>query len=79
MSVRDWSSDVCSSDLLRAAQAGVDPADCWAYSDSIADLPFLEWAGTPVAVCPDPKLAAIAVQRGWEVIAHQTLSRAGRS
>ncbi|MDR0997414.1 MAG: HAD family phosphatase [Zoogloeaceae bacterium] len=41
------------------------------YSDSINDLPLLEKVDTPIAVAPDPKLAAIAQQRGWEIRAQR--------
>ena len=53
-----------------AHELGIDPADCVAYTDSIADLELLEWVGTPVAVGPDRELAAIAAARGWEVLFH---------
>ncbi len=36
-----------------------------AYSDSINDLPLMEAVNEPVAVDPDPKLAAIAQARSW--------------
>jgi HAD superfamily hydrolase (TIGR01490 family) len=39
-----------------------------AYSDSINDLPLLEAVNEPVAVDPDPRLAAIAQQRGWPIL-----------
>jgi HAD superfamily hydrolase (TIGR01490 family) len=39
-----------------------------AYSDSINDLPLLEAVNEPVVVDPDPKLAAIAQERGWRVL-----------
>jgi HAD superfamily phosphoserine phosphatase-like hydrolase len=35
------------------------------YSDSVNDLPLLEAATEPVVVDPDPRLAAIAAERGW--------------
>jgi HAD superfamily hydrolase (TIGR01490 family) len=38
------------------------------YSDSMNDLPLLEQVSRPVAVDPDPRLQAIAEQRGWPVI-----------
>jgi HAD superfamily hydrolase (TIGR01490 family) len=41
-------------------------AESWFYSDSINDLPLLERVTHPVAVDPDPKLAAIARERGWQ-------------
>jgi HAD superfamily hydrolase (TIGR01490 family) len=50
------------------AERGYDPADCYAYSDSINDLPLLTAVGTPVAVNPDRALAARAAQAGWRVL-----------
>ncbi|MCX4192662.1 HAD family hydrolase [Methylophaga sp. OBS1] len=38
------------------------------YSDSHNDLPLLELVDTPVAVDPDPKLQAVAQQRGWQIL-----------
>lgn len=38
------------------------------YSDSHNDIPLLELVDTAVAVDPDPKLQAIAEQRGWKVL-----------
>lgn len=53
--------------LKYVEKSGHEPKDCSFYSDSINDLPLLESVGTPVAVNPDRRLAAIAVERGWEV------------
>ena len=38
------------------------------YSDSHNDIPLLERVRSPVAVDPDPQLAAEAARRGWPVI-----------
>jgi HAD superfamily hydrolase (TIGR01490 family) len=38
------------------------------YSDSINDLPLLEWATHPVATNPGAKLEAVAAQRGWPIL-----------
>ncbi len=38
------------------------------YSDSYNDLPLMEKVETAIAVDPDDKLAAIAQQRGWQII-----------
>lgn len=46
-------------------QRGIDLARCYAYSDSINDLPMLELVGHPVAMNPDRRLAIIARRRGW--------------
>jgi HAD superfamily hydrolase (TIGR01490 family) len=37
------------------------------YSDSFNDLPLLQAVSEPVAVNPDPRLAAVASARGWPV------------
>lgn len=39
-----------------------------AYADGYSDLDLLEAVGHPVAVQPDDKLKAIAVERNWQVI-----------
>lgn len=39
------------------------------YSDSFNDLPLLEAVSEPVAVNPDPRLAAVASARGWPSLA----------
>ncbi len=43
--------------------------DCYAYSDSVTDLPMLETVGHPHAVNPDRQLRKIAAERGWPVLA----------
>jgi len=50
-----------------AADHGYDLSRCWAYSDSVTDVPMLEAVGHPVAVNPDRALLRIARERGWEV------------
>lgn len=45
----------------------IDLTGSTAYSDSHADLAFLESVGTPVAVNPDRELRRIAESRGWAV------------
>jgi HAD superfamily hydrolase (TIGR01490 family) len=51
-----------------AAAAGYDLADCYAYSDSVTDLPMLEAVGHPTAVNPDRGLRRAAKERGWPVL-----------
>jgi HAD superfamily hydrolase (TIGR01490 family) len=51
-----------------ASERGYDLRLCYAYSDSISDLPMLELVGHPVAVNPDRSLESIAFQRGWPII-----------
>lgn len=43
-------------------------AESWFYSDSINDRPLLECVTHPVAVDPDPQLARLALERGWQVL-----------
>ena len=50
-----------------AAARGYDLEICYAYSDSISDLPMLEVVGHPVAVNPDRPLEAVARSRGWPI------------
>ena len=38
------------------------------YSDSLNDLPLLEKVTEPVATNPDPRLSAIATERGWRIL-----------
>lgn len=45
-----------------------DFGDSRFYSDSHNDLPLLERVRQPVAVDPDPQLAAEAARRGWPVM-----------
>jgi HAD superfamily hydrolase (TIGR01490 family) len=52
-----------------SAERGYQLADCFAYSDSITDLPMLETVGYPHAVNPDRQLRKIAIARGWPVLA----------
>jgi len=60
-----------------AATRGYPLADCYAYSDSITDLPMLEAVGHPTAVNPDRSLRRAAARRGWPV-QDFTVSAAGR-
>ncbi len=53
---------------LAARGAALAHYDSTAYSDSINDLPLLEAVDTPVVVNADPRLAAIAAERGWKAI-----------
>ena len=50
-----------------AAAGGYDLSDCYAYSDSITDLPMLEAVGHPTVVNPDRALRKIAAEREWPV------------
>ena len=49
------------------SRLGVDRVDV-AYGDTVLDIPLLEHADHPVAVYPDAKLKAVALERGWEIM-----------
>jgi HAD superfamily hydrolase (TIGR01490 family) len=50
-----------------SADRGYALADCYAYSDSITDLPMLQVVGHPTAVNPDRALRRVAARRGWPI------------
>jgi HAD superfamily hydrolase (TIGR01490 family) len=52
-----------------AAAEGYDLARCYAYSDSVTDLPMLGAVGHPTAVNPDRNLRREAISRNWPVLA----------
>jgi HAD superfamily hydrolase (TIGR01490 family) len=58
-----------------AASHEIDLAASYAYSDSLSDLPMLRAVGNPVAVNPDPPLAAIAREEGWQTLRFERLGR----
>lgn len=49
------------------SRLNVDRVD-FAYGDTEQDVPLLEHARHPVAVYPDQKLKAVALERGWEIL-----------
>jgi HAD superfamily hydrolase (TIGR01490 family) len=65
------------ADAMRelAENEGIDLAASWAYSDSESDLPMLRAVGHPVAVNPDPTLARVAKEEGWEILRFERLNR----
>ncbi len=54
--------------FLQARGLDIDLAASHAYADSISDRALLEMVGHPVAVYPDPALAALARQRNWDIL-----------
>jgi len=52
-----------------SAETGIDLSQSYFYTDHISDSPLLERVAHPVAVNPDPKLARLARERGWDVLA----------
>jgi HAD superfamily hydrolase (TIGR01490 family) len=53
----------------------IDLEASYAYSDSLSDLPMLRAVGNPVAVNPDPPLAALAREEGWQTLRFERLGR----
>ncbi len=53
--------------FLQARGLEIDLPASFAYADSISDRALLEMVGHPVAVWPDPGLAALARERRWEI------------
>src|SRR5207245_11476098 len=51
-----------------ASREGYPLEHCYAYSDSITDLPMLEAVGHPSVVNPDRALRKEAIERGWPVL-----------
>ena len=66
--------NIAAVDSFRA-EHGIDLGSSWAYSDSASDLPMLDLVGNPVVVNPDPELAKIARDRGWQVMRFEKLGR----
>jgi HAD superfamily hydrolase (TIGR01490 family) len=58
-----------------AASHGIDLGASYAYSDSLSDLPMLRAVGNPVVVNPDPALAAVAKEEGWQTMRFERLGR----
>jgi len=54
--------------LAFAASVGANLKDCYAYSDSIADIPLLTVVGHPVAVNPDASLLKHATHHSWPIL-----------
>ncbi|WP_407636826.1 HAD family hydrolase [Hamadaea tsunoensis] len=61
-----------------AAAEGIDLADCYAYSDSVNDLPMLGAVGHPTAVNPDSSLRRHARARGWQIRDFRTTRKAAK-
>jgi HAD superfamily hydrolase (TIGR01490 family) len=54
--------------IRQTAEArGYDLTRCYAYSDSITDLPMLSAVGHPTAVNPDRELRAAAIAMDWDI------------
>ena len=53
---------------LAARELSWADVDSTFYSDSMNDVPLLEKVNRPVATNPDPRLRALAQQRGWRIL-----------
>ena len=51
-----------------AEREGYDLPSCFAYSDSVTDVPMLELVGHPYVVNPDRQLRREATARGWPML-----------
>ncbi|WP_020109516.1 HAD family phosphatase [Nocardia sp. 348MFTsu5.1] len=51
-----------------AGSVGYDLSQCFAYSDSITDLPMLSAVGHPTVINPDRNLRREAGERGWPML-----------
>jgi HAD superfamily hydrolase (TIGR01490 family) len=51
-----------------AAERGYDLSACYAYSDSVTDVPMLEAVGHPFAVNADRGLRKVAAEREWPTL-----------
>jgi HAD superfamily hydrolase (TIGR01490 family) len=50
-----------------SGEENYDLTECFAYSDSISDLPLLAAVGTPVVINPNAHLLALAAKNNWKV------------
>ena len=66
-----WGPGKRDAVLRWCTEHDVDPAGCWAYSDSYYDSPLLDAVGHPVAVNPDARLAATAALNDWPIRSFQ--------
>ncbi|NJS37051.1 MAG: HAD family hydrolase [Brachymonas sp.] len=54
--------------LAERGKSWADVSHSTFYSDSMNDLPLLEKVNEPVATNPDPRLRALAAERGWKIL-----------
>lgn len=64
--VQQWLVDLGHARSLTDARSAFH--EVTVYSDSINDLPLLEWAHRPVATNPAPSLAEVAQARSWPIL-----------
>jgi len=62
-----WGKAKARSVQAFAAEHDIDLAESHAYSDSYYDVPLLSIVGSPHAINPDPRMAAVAALRRWPI------------
>jgi HAD superfamily hydrolase (TIGR01490 family) len=50
-----------------AEREGFDLAHCYAYGDSVNDIPILDEVGHPCAINPEPRLRRHCAREGWPI------------
>ncbi len=63
-----YADEKATAILDLAATVGYDLPSCYAYSDSVTDVPMLEAVGHAHAVNPDKELRKVATAQGWPVL-----------
>ena len=65
-----YAAGPAKADAVRALaeSEGYDLDDCYAYSDSVSDIPMLDSVGHAFAVNPDRGLRKVAGERGWPIL-----------
>jgi putative phosphoserine phosphatase/1-acylglycerol-3-phosphate O-acyltransferase len=63
-----WGAGKAEAVQRFAEQHGVDLSRSFAYTDGDEDVPLLHLVGSPRAVNPGKRLAAVAGRRGWPVL-----------
>ncbi len=66
-----YGQDKANIILAYCKATGVDPADCWAYTDHYSDYQMLEAVGTAVCVNPRTRLMRMAKTRNWRILSCQ--------
>jgi HAD superfamily hydrolase (TIGR01490 family) len=63
-----YAEEKATAILDLASTVGYDLPSCYAYSDSVTDVPMLEAVGHAHAVNPDKELRKVAASHGWPVL-----------
>jgi putative phosphoserine phosphatase/1-acylglycerol-3-phosphate O-acyltransferase len=63
-----WGPEKAAAVIELARAKGCDLSASFAYSDGDEDVPLLEAVGNSTAVSPQPHLAEVATERGWNVL-----------